>query len=213
MAVAVFYGITFISIGLVLNIINSIIVGDIERGFLENHGLAGAFFYWGAIAILVKYIVDGSLGIPMWGAILIVGIPLFVIFMREPIYHLIKRKRPLINEPGSYFLGSIVELLDTFTGYLSNTVSFIRVAAFSLAHIALMSAIFALMSTIQSGTVSFIVQVGGNVLVIALEGLVVSIQSVRLIYYEFFSKFYSGEGEAFSPMRIGVLTSRSTAVE
>ena len=213
MAVAVAYGIIFISIGLILNVINSIIVRDIERGFLENHGLAGAFFYWGALAILVKYIVDGKIGIPIWGALLIVGVPLFVIFMREPIYHLIKGKRPLINEPGSYFLGSIVEILDTFTGFLSNTVSFIRIAAFSLAHIALMTAIFALMSTIQSGAVSFIVQVGGNILVIALEGLVVSIQSVRLIYYEFFSKFYSGEGESFSPMKIGVLTSRGIATE
>ncbi len=213
MAVAVLYGIIFISIGLILNVINSIIVGDIERGFLENHGMAGAFFYWGAVAILLKYIVEGSLGIPIWGVLLIVGVPLFVIFMREPIYHLIKGKRPLINEPGSYFLGSIVEILDTFTGFLSNTVSFIRIAAFSLAHIALMTAIFALMATIQNGAVSFIVQVGGNILVLALEGLVVSIQSVRLIYYEFFSKFYSGEGEAFSPMKIGVLTSRGIATE
>lgn len=213
MAVAVLYGIIFISFGLILNIINSIIVRDIERGFLENHGLAGAFFYWGAIAILVKFIMDGTLGIPIWGVLLIIGVPLFVIFMREPIYHLIKGKRPLINEPGSYFLGSIVEILDTFTGFLSNTVSFIRIAAFSLAHIALMTAIFALISTIQSGAVSFIVQVGGNILVIALEGLVVSIQSVRLIYYEFFSKFYSGEGETFSPMKIGVLTSRGIATE
>jgi V/A-type H+-transporting ATPase subunit I len=80
------------------------------------------------------------------------------------------------------------------------------VAAFGLAHIALMSAIFELMKVITSTPASLIVLVAGNVLVIALEGLVVSIQSVRLIYYEFFSKFYSGEGQAFTPMKIGAFT-------
>ena len=67
MAVAVAFGILFISIGLVINIINSIRSRDIEKGFLENHGLAGALFYWGAVAFLVKYIVSGTLGIPICG--------------------------------------------------------------------------------------------------------------------------------------------------
>jgi hypothetical protein len=35
----------------------------------------------------------------------------------------------------------------------------------------------------------------GNLFVIALEGLVVSIQTVRLEYYEFFSKFFKGGGD------------------
>ena len=203
MSAAIIYGIIFISVGLIINVINAIKAKDIERGFLENHGLAGAFFYWGAVAILVKYLVTGKLGIPIWGVLLILGLPLFIIFMREPIYHLIKNKRPLVEDPVSYFLGSIVEVLDTFTGFLSNTISFIRVAAFSMAHIALMTAIFKLMALIESGVLSLIVQIVGNIVVIALEGLVVSIQSVRLIYYEFFSKFYSGEGEPFIPMKIG----------
>ena len=39
----------------------------------------------------------------------------------------------------------------------------------------------------------------GNIIVIALEGLVVAIQTVRLEYYEFFGKFFSGEGKAYKP--------------
>jgi V/A-type H+-transporting ATPase subunit I len=39
--------------------------------------------------------------------------------------------------------------------------------------------------------------------VIALEGLVAGIQSIRLEYYEFFGKFFRGEGTAFAPFKIG----------
>jgi V/A-type H+-transporting ATPase subunit I len=45
MAMAVAFGVVFISIGLVINIINSVRTRDIEKGVLENHGLAGALFY------------------------------------------------------------------------------------------------------------------------------------------------------------------------
>jgi V/A-type H+-transporting ATPase subunit I len=39
----------------------------------------------------------------------------------------------------------------------------------------------------------------GNMVIIVLEGLVVSIQVIRLEYYEFFSKFFRGGGEKFKP--------------
>ncbi len=212
MAVAVAFGILFISIGLVINIINSIRSRDIEKGFLENHGLAGALFYWGAVALLVKYIVSGTLGIPLWSMLLILGIPLVVIFLKEPLNHLIKKKRPIVEEPITYIISSLIEVMETFIGFLSNTVSFIRVAAFSLAHAALFAAIFAIVKIVKGAApepttssilISLGVEVVGNIVIIILEGLVVSIQSVRLIFYEFFSKFYAGEGEAFIPMKIG----------
>jgi V/A-type H+-transporting ATPase subunit I len=212
MAVAVAFGIFFISIGLVINIINSIRSRDIEKGFLENHGLPGALFYWGAVALLVKYMVSGKLGVPVWVMSVILGVPLLVIFLKEPLDHLIKKKRPIVAEPVTYIISSLIEVMETFIGFLSNTVSFIRVAAFSLAHAALFAAIFAIIKIIKSSspeptTMSILfslgVEVGGNIVIIVLEGLVVSIQSVRLIFYEFFSKFYAGEGEEFVPMRIG----------
>lgn len=212
---AVAFGILFISVGLIINIINSVKSRDFEEGFLENHGLVGTLFYWGAIfVILFMFAKPGIINIPMWVVLLLVGLPLLIIFLREPIYHLFTNKRPLIKEPGEYFLGSLVEVLDTCTGYLSNTVSFIRVAAFSLAHVALMGAILMLVEMLMKEDAvtkqktftiaSVLVMLGGNALVIVLEGLVVSIQSVRLIYYEFFGKFYKGEGKTFTPMKIGI---------
>jgi V/A-type H+-transporting ATPase subunit I len=40
----------------------------------------------------------------------------------------------------------------------------------------------------------------GNVLIIALEGLVVSIQTTRLLLFEFFVRFLRGEGRPFRPL-------------
>jgi V/A-type H+-transporting ATPase subunit I len=42
-----------------------------------------------------------------------------------------------------------------------------------------------------------------NIFVIALEGLIVAIQCMRLEYYEFFSKFFASEGIEYKPMKIG----------
>ena len=36
-----------------------------------------------------------------------------------------------------------------------------------------------------------------------LEGMIVTIQCLRLEYYEFFSKFFNGNGVAYAPVAIG----------
>ena len=42
----------------------------------------------------------------------------------------------------------------------------------------------------------------GNLIIIVLEGLIVTIQVVRLEYYEFFSKFFVESGEEFKPFKL-----------
>jgi V/A-type H+-transporting ATPase subunit I len=42
----------------------------------------------------------------------------------------------------------------------------------------------------------------GNIFIIGFEGLIVGIQTMRLSYYEFFSKFFSGGGMRFEPLTI-----------
>ena len=46
----------------------------------------------------------------------------------------------------------------------------------------------------------FVVMVVGNLLVIILEGLVVSVQTTRLVLFEFFIRFLRGEGRVFRPL-------------
>jgi V/A-type H+-transporting ATPase subunit I len=42
----------------------------------------------------------------------------------------------------------------------------------------------------------------GNIVIIGLEGLIVFIQSLRLEYYELFSKYYSGYGIPYKPVQL-----------
>lgn len=42
----------------------------------------------------------------------------------------------------------------------------------------------------------------GNVFIIVLEGMMASIQAIRLEYYELFGKFFKGGGEQFRPLRV-----------
>ncbi|HET59607.1 MAG TPA: hypothetical protein ENN32_04490, partial [Chloroflexi bacterium] len=42
----------------------------------------------------------------------------------------------------------------------------------------------------------------GNLFIIGFEGMIVGIQTLRLEYYEFFSKFFSGGGNPFRPIKL-----------
>jgi len=78
------------------------------------------------------------------------------------------------------------------------------VAAFGLAHVGLFMAIFSLSDAVHGmagGIVSALVLIFGNILIIALEGLVVSIQAVRLEFYEFFSRFFQESDVAYKPLK------------
>ena len=59
---------------------------------------------------------------------------------------------------------------------------------------------FLILSDLTSGAGKVIIMIIGNVLIIGLEGLIVGIQGLRLVYYELFSRFYSGDGVPYTPV-------------
>jgi V/A-type H+-transporting ATPase subunit I len=105
-----------------------------------------------------------------------------------------------------YVLYWLIELLELFTRYLSNTLSFLRVAGYGIAHVALMMAFFQIADMASSGSslgpLGILILIAGNVLVIVLEGLTAGIQSLRLNYYEFFSKYFIGQGIPYKPVSL-----------
>jgi V/A-type H+-transporting ATPase subunit I len=82
---------------------------------------------------------------------------------------------------------------------LTNTLSFARVGAFALAHAALSAAIVTMADAAPLWAAAVIL-VLGNLVVILLEGLVVSIQTTRLVLFEFFNRFLRGTGRLFVPL-------------
>jgi V/A-type H+-transporting ATPase subunit I len=96
---------------------------------------------------------------------------------------------------------ALIETLETAINLFANTLSFLRVAAFSLNHVALALAVF----TIAAGLDAVghgIAVVLGNVVIVVLEGGIVAIQALRLLYYEGFSRFFAGDGVEFRPLRL-----------
>ncbi|MCU0934253.1 MAG: hypothetical protein MUE86_07430, partial [Thiobacillaceae bacterium] len=102
---------------------------------------------------------------------------------------------------GERVLVTSIETLETGINLFANTLSFMRVAAFSLNHVALALAVFTLANGM--GTAGhWLTIVLGNVVIIVLEGGIVAIQALRLMYYEGFSRFYSGDGTEFVPLKL-----------
>ncbi len=101
------------------------------------------------------------------------------------------------------FLGAMIaaaHLADGSLQILVNTLSFARVGAFALAHASLSAAIVAMADATGSSLGWLLIMILGNLLIIVLEGLVVSIQTTRLVLFEFFNRFLRGTGRAFRPL-------------
>jgi V/A-type H+-transporting ATPase subunit I len=92
------------------------------------------------------------------------------------------------------------EFVESALQLVVNTVSFVRVGAFALAHAGLSMAIVGLSDATDSMIFTAIILVLGNILIIGLEGLVVSIQTTRLVLFEFFIRFLHAEGRPFRPL-------------
>jgi V/A-type H+-transporting ATPase subunit I len=108
----------------------------------------------------------------------------------------------LVEKRAAAFLATLGELVEHTIQLLVNTLSFARIGAFALAHAGLSAAIVALMESTDNVVLRGLVLVLGNVIVLALETLVVAIQTTRLVLFEFFTKFLVAEGRPFRPLPI-----------
>ena len=95
---------------------------------------------------------------------------------------------------------AIGEFLESALQIAVNTLSFLRVGAFALAHAGLCVAIVGLASAASPRVLTVAVLVVGNIFVIALEALVAGIQTTRLVLFEFFVRFLRGAGREFRPL-------------
>ena len=95
---------------------------------------------------------------------------------------------------------ALAEMIEGLMRLAVNTLSFVRVGAFALAHAGLSLAVVTLADGAGGGVFGIIVMILGNALIIAIEGLVASIQMTRLVLFEFFTRFLTAEGRAFRPL-------------
>ncbi len=200
-----FFGITMISIGVFINIINGVLTKNWSRAIFDKSGLLGGLIYWGAIGLIAKsYFLGNPASGWMW--FVFIGLPCIILFLKKPFEVVVEKKKPHEESLLSYLMEVVFEIVEIFMGYLANTFSFIRVGAFALSHAGLFVAIFSLSELVRQGSHgalwSGVVLVFGNIIILFLEGMVVAIQAVRLEYYEFFTKFFVGEGILYKPISL-----------
>ena len=195
--VAIAVGFLINTIGLIINIMNKFIVKKPGRALFGKTGLAGACFFWYIVALVVRVLFFHQTASRF--DFIVIGVLMFFAAFGEPFERLVDGERPIAeNGIGALVISGVVELIEVISTYLSNSVSFLRVGAFALAH-AVLAFVISMLADMIGSPGGIIVTVLGNALVIVLEGMIVAIQVVRLQYYEFFSKFFNETGVEFSP--------------
>ena len=192
LGVALGWGVGFILLATVLTIRNRIADGRWREALLDSHGAAGLLLYVGLLTGAWRYATAGELDS---GTVLMVCAAFAAIFT-----HSWQHNRN--SAFGERLLIVLMEGFESVMAYISNTLSFLRLAAFSLNHVALSIAIFTVANMLQT-TGYWATVVLGNLFILVLEGGIVAIQTLRLEYYEGFSRFFGGDGRAFRPLVLG----------
>jgi len=212
-------GVSQIMLGIVLEMADFILAHKPSDAiFLSLPKIA---FYAGSVFVICVY----KLNIAAWfsGPVLIIIIPFILMVVAKPAYVAVGKIGKIttmgsVETQGEEELGaeahegaigqSLFESGDLVIRLLSNSVSYSRILALLTAHWALLLVTYSLAALVGTGIggtagliVTAIIIVAGNIFVIALEGLIVFIHSLRLHFYEWFTKFYKGTGTEFHPFK------------
>ena len=194
--VTIAIGMGLILLTMLFSIINACKAKEYGKALFDTNGAAGLVFY-GAVVLVVVLFMTGN-HLPAAAALVILFVvPLLIIACKEPLTLLLEKKKAHSEEgPVMFVVQAFFELC---LSYFSNTLSFVRIGAFAVSHAAMMQVVLMLAGAENGASGNLAVIILGNIIVCGMEGLVVGIQVLRLQYYEFFSRFYKGDGREFKP--------------
>jgi V/A-type H+-transporting ATPase subunit I len=214
LTITIYFGIAVIGIGLLINWVNLVRKKRWLPLLLEKTGLLGGWIYGAGVYTAFYFAAHEFKALPPGSFLFfMLGLPSLLLIIK-PVYGYVagggthgggeKEFSPLTIV--DCIMEWVVEMLEIFSGYLANTLSFMRVAGLGIAHVSLMTAFFEIAAMASDGggygIGSILILILGNLLVILLEGLSAGIQALRLNYYEFFSKYFSGSGTAYLPVSL-----------
>ena len=215
LGIAIDAGIILLLGAFLLSIFNNIRSKEWAHLIFGHTGLVALVFYICFLSFLGYFLGNTAIAPRIAVAIYRLPLPLFpaglIIFGLLMMFsgffrNLMEGHRPLIEGKGiggfvMFLVQSFMDIFEMAISMLSNTLSFVRVGAFAVAHGGLSLAIFSLAGT-EANVKFWIVILIGNIIIIGLEGLIVGIQTMRLHYYELFGKFFTGGGMRFEPLKV-----------
>ncbi len=191
LVMSLYWGAGFILIASALMAYNRISDGRYLDALLDGKGAAGIVFYTAIFYGVQRRMLGHGVGSVPW---MVAAGAFMVVFA----YHWFR----YAGGAGERMLVALTQVIHDAVGYFSNTLSFLRVAAFGLNHMALAIAVSALASMLRSDAGRWTILVFGNIFIVVLEGGIVAIQALRLEYYEGFSRFFEGSGREFRPLTL-----------
>ncbi|NOZ58967.1 MAG: hypothetical protein GXO66_05260 [Euryarchaeota archaeon] len=183
---SIYLGIGLLILSLIINIINHAMRGELKHGLLSPFGVPGIWALLGG-----SYVVFTKAFEPLPIA-LGIGLPILLIFVEG---WLIKKEGILI---------AIIETFENSMKYLTNTLSFLRITIIGVVHAALsmmmVNAMYAVGGPASKLWIPIFIL--GNLIILVMEGFISFVHTLRLHFYEIFSKFYNGNGIPFSPLKV-----------
>lgn len=194
---AIAIGAVLILCSMALNIYNNARHKRYGEMLFSQNGIAGVIFYGYVIAAAAMTLVAGNKVLlqPVFIVIFVI-VPIICFIMKGAFSRKLEGKPMKPKEGwGGYFTENIFEALEILLSFVTNSMSYLRVGGFVLSHAGMMLVVMTLVKMCGSGGIA--VLIFGNLFVMVLEGLIVGIQTLRLEYYEMFSRYYTGGGVAY----------------
>ncbi|MPM58668.1 hypothetical protein SDC9_105501 [bioreactor metagenome] len=195
---AIGIGVLLMVMSMLLNIYACLKRKKFGEAIFSQNGVVGILFYLSCVSLAVAFMAKKQY-IPNRVAVIILIVGAALLFVKEILIGIIDKHSDWKPESvGDFIAQNFFELLEYILSYASNTISYLRVGAFVLVHAGMMMVVFSL----AGDSKNIFVIILGNILVIALEGLLTGIQVLRLEFYEMFSRFYGGDGKPFNAVTI-----------
>ena len=175
LSASIVIGGTVISLGMLLDALTHVWRGEGRRWLLQRGGLVLAY-----LGLLF--------GLVTTRAFALAGVGIVWVFVGPVI-----ADRRTIG-------ATIGESIETLMQLLVNTISFARVGAFALAHAGLSAAIVGIAEAAGHGVAFWVALIVGNLVMVVVEGVVVGIQTTRLVLFEFFIRFLHADGRPLRPL-------------
>ncbi|MCX7847381.1 MAG: hypothetical protein N2595_05075 [bacterium] len=214
LVVSIVVGVCILSLGLILNIVQAVQRKKYREALFGQWGVCSGTFYWLTLLVFYASVVRGA-RLSVWLTIAVLLLPIVMVVVGDILYQrwFEKKVGEEQGEEGEHSLAEIIfKPVEIVLSCATHTISFVRVGAFGLNHAALMMVVYILarmggsfdgQGATFTTRASFVVfAIVGNLFVMVLEGMVVFIQCLRLEYYEFFSKFFAGDGIRYEPLQV-----------
>jgi V/A-type H+-transporting ATPase subunit I len=193
-AIALCFGVAQLLLAMTLNIINLVRAGDTPGAVFSGMGGMGILFYSSGAVIAYHLATSGF------------NLSVLAESHLQPFVYLLLFSLLAVMGFGFYewksagnfekIMHAVSEVLEMLLALPANSLSYIRLAAFAMAHEA-----FGILAENMSPMIGELAgYFAANFLVFAIEALAVGIQAMRLLYYEFSTKFFRGEGVEFKPL-------------